>query len=525
MAFELRERDLAGRIGKLVTKSGEIETPALLPVIDPKSLVIQPSEILSKYNCNAIITNAYIVKKNFEKEAVEKGVHRLLNFPGVVMTDSGAYQLLVYKKVDISPEEAIRFQEKINSDIAVILDVPTGSSSDKSYAKWTVEETLARAEKAFSVIVNKSILWVGPVQGGKHLDLIKYSAIKLSRLPFDIYALGSPTQIMESYMFDQLVDMIITAKSYLPLDKPFHLFGAGHPLIFSLIVGLGCDLFDSAAYAIYAYEKRYMTERGTIKLSSLKQLPCSCPVCYKLDAEDLKELSENELIGKLAEHNLYVCFRELKAVKQAIYEGRLWELIEARASSHPKLLMAFKRLEKYVSFLERYTPLSKNRGLFLSASTTRPEVYRHVRRILHNFKPADALLLIPPTREKPFHKSRKIKKLLKLLKMRGVDNLDICVYSAPLHIVPLMLDEVFPLSQFETSEYAITAKNIEVIELFIRHHKYRRVIIYGREPALDELAERVAGFTDVKYIKTDKLWSGESLAEILKELEEGEDAR
>ncbi|NIM45993.1 MAG: tRNA-guanine transglycosylase, partial [Nitrososphaeria archaeon] len=61
-------------------------------------------------------------------------------------------------------------------------------------------------------------------------------------------------------LFDLLVDMILTSKMNLPPNRPLHLFGAGHPLMFSLAVAMGCDLFDSAAYSIYAKENRYMTE-------------------------------------------------------------------------------------------------------------------------------------------------------------------------------------------------------------------------------------------------------------------------
>ena len=138
MTFEVRHRDILARLGKIKTKSGTIETPALLPVINP---VIQPISIEimhQEYSCDALITNAYILRNRKANEVIEKGIHGLLDFDGVIMTDSGAYQILVYGKVDVSPQEIVQFQEQIASDIATILDIPTSWSTSKRQAKITV---------------------------------------------------------------------------------------------------------------------------------------------------------------------------------------------------------------------------------------------------------------------------------------------------------------------------------------------------------------------------------------------------
>jgi 7-cyano-7-deazaguanine tRNA-ribosyltransferase len=113
MSFEILDRDLLGRIGKLRTKQGFIETPLFLPVVNPLKQVLSPQEMVRDFKCQAIITNAYLLKKNFEEEVKAKGVHDFLNFNRTVMTDSGAYQLLMYGKVNISPEEIIKFEEEI----------------------------------------------------------------------------------------------------------------------------------------------------------------------------------------------------------------------------------------------------------------------------------------------------------------------------------------------------------------------------------------------------------------------------
>jgi 7-cyano-7-deazaguanine tRNA-ribosyltransferase len=95
---------------------------------------------------------------------------------------------------------------------------------------------------------------------------------------------------MENYRYDVLVDMIAAAKMNLPLERPLHLFGAGHPTMFALAVAMGCDLFDSAAYALYAREGRYMTESGTWRLGELDYLPCQCPKCANTTPKAVLEM-------------------------------------------------------------------------------------------------------------------------------------------------------------------------------------------------------------------------------------------
>lgn len=488
MSFEIRDRDLLARIGRIRTKSGVFETPVLLPVINPAIQPIPPKKIKELFNCKALITNAYIIRKHFADKAVQRGVHELLDFDGVIMTDSGAYQILVYGDVEVSPEEIVRYQEGINTDIATILDVPTGWEVTREYAQKTVKETLKRAKKLSKIKTRDDIVWVGPVQGGNHLDLVAKSAKEIGRLPFEIHALGSPTPVMEQYRFDTLVDMVLTAKMNLPLDRPLHLFGAGHPLMFALAVALGCDLFDSAAYAIYAREDRYMTEYGTVKLGRLAYFPCSCPICTRNDLENLRETSKNERQKLLAQHNLYVCFSEIRRVKQAIVEGRLWEYLEMKAHGHPSLLQALKRLKKYEDYLERSSPVTKRSGLFFfsSAGLTRPEIVRHRKRLLESYSPpkeAKTLLLLPQTTTRPFHKSVEQRRLVKEIVSKvgaRVSGIHICTYAAPFGVVPAEIDEVYPLSQYESaSPFDVETIDYvaEQVENYIVETNYDRVIL------------------------------------------------
>ena len=113
MSFELRERDLLGRIGKLRTKSGEIETPAFIPVINPVLQTLAPKRMKKEFGCTIVITNSYIIKNHFE-DISNLTVHKLLDYNGVIMTDSGAYQILVYGGVEVTQPEIIEFQKRID---------------------------------------------------------------------------------------------------------------------------------------------------------------------------------------------------------------------------------------------------------------------------------------------------------------------------------------------------------------------------------------------------------------------------
>ncbi len=441
------------------TKSGSIETPLLFPVINPYLQPIPPKKLKETFGYEAVITNAYIIKKRFQNKPVDEGLHKFLGFDGAVMTDSGAYQILVYGGVEVNQKEIVAYQEAIGSDIATILDIPTGWKVTKEQAQLTVAETLRRAKDFFKLKTREDILWVGPVQGGKHLDLVAKSAVQMGKLSFDIHALGSPTEVMENYRFDVLADMILTAKKNLPVQRPLHLFGAGHPTMFSLAVSLGCDLFDSAAYALYARENRYMTENGTWRLEELDYFPCNCPNCANETPRGLekKTLKEREIF--LAEHNLYVCQAEIKRIKQAIRNGRLWEHTEMRVHAHPALLSALKKLRTNADFLETFSPTVKSNGFFYfdAIGLARPEITHYRKRLQQNYMPPEkkkALFLVPQTRNKPFHKAPEFKKIRQLMRNLGEkysSKIHICVYEAPFGVVPLELDEVYPLSQHEAA--------------------------------------------------------------------------
>ncbi len=487
MSFEIKEKDLLGRIGKLKTKSGTVETPLLYPVINPSIQLVTPKRLKETFGFEAIITNAYILNKRYGDKVVEEGLHKFLDFDGAVMTDSGAYQILVYGGVEVSQKEIVAYQEGIGSDVATMLDIPTGWKITKEQAEVTVAETLRRAKEFFKDKTRDDILWVGPVQGGRHLDLVASSAVEMGKLPFQIHALGSPTEVMQSYRYDVLAEMILTAKKGLPIERPLHLFGAGHPAMFSLAVALGCDLFDSAAYVLYARENRYMTENGTSRLNELDYFPCDCPRCTSETPRGLESKPKKEQEVFLAEHNLYVCQAEIRRIKQAIRDGRLWEHTEMRVHGHPALLSALKKLRNHADFLEKYSPTVKSSGFFYfdSVGLARPEITHYRKHLSERYdSPSNAkvLFLVPQTRNKPFHKAPEFKKIRQLFRSLGElsEKIHICVYAAPFGVVPLELDEVYPLSQHEVA-LPLDLETVEYVadqtQEYIKRTAYASVVL------------------------------------------------
>ena len=397
--FEIIEKDAAGRIGRLKTPHGVVETPTVMPVINPNLRIVDPSE-MRKYGAEILITNSYIIysKPELKEKTLNDGLHNLIGFDGPIMTDSGSFQLSVYGDVAVENHEIIAFEQAIGTDIGVPLDIPT--APDVPYEKALENLTLtnerltearrlveARRLQAAERIAaggekqrGDDMLLAGPIQGSTYLDLRAESAKFVSGQDFDVCPIGAVVPLMEAYRYEDLVNVVAAAKKNLDPTVPVHLFGAGHPMMFALAVALGCDLFDSAAYALYAKGGRYITVNGTYMLDRLKYLPCGCPVCLSNTAESIQKAKNKEEL--LAQHNLYVTFQEIRQIKQAIYDGKLMELVELRCHSHPQMLSALKALYAHSEWLEQCDPAVKS--TFFECSTQsggRPEVFRYAKRL------------------------------------------------------------------------------------------------------------------------------------------------
>lgn len=383
--FEIRDQDAMGRIGELtVPRAGvTVETPALLPVINPHVRTIEPSRLQSEFGAEILITNSYIFygSDDYRDEALDKGLHEVLDFDGAIMTDSGSFQLAEYGEIDVDTPEILQFQHDIGSDIGTPVDIPTPPDVEREQAEDELATTQERLEVAEGVEVG-DMLVNAPVQGSTYPDLREKSGAHADSTDLDVFPVGAVVPLMNEYRYADMVDVVAGAKRGLGVDAPVHLFGAGHPMMFALAVAMGCDLFDSAAYALYARDDRYLTVRGTEQLDDLEYFPCSCPVCADNTPAEIRSCSNREREELLAAHNLHVTFEEIRTIKQALRTGNLMELVENRARAHPAMLDGYRRLVQHAEQIEREDSVSKDAFFYLSSeSAYRPEVVRHHQRL------------------------------------------------------------------------------------------------------------------------------------------------
>ncbi|MHA2308203.1 MAG: tRNA guanosine(15) transglycosylase TgtA [Candidatus Heimdallarchaeaceae archaeon] len=482
--------DLHGRLGILDLPKGKVTTPTLVPVLDPKNNIVSAKEMNTKFGFNFIITSAYLFLKRYGMPDGIKSIHEHMSFEGNIMMDSGAYQILAYGDADISPIQSLQIQTDLKTDIGVILDVPTPPTDTYLQAKGKMEETINRIKMSIDFVKKtKEVIWTLPIQGGKNVQLINEYIKEITSRGyldnFGLHALGSVVPIMAQYDYISLFAMIKEARSLLPHNMPFHLFGAGHPMIFPFIVALGCDTFDSAAYVLYAKEGRYMTTSGTYHLTDLFDFPCPCEICSKWKPKELLGAEEETRIRNLSLHNLYVSSAEIKRIHVALKEGRLWELLELRARSHPYLYKAFRYLTEEIQedFWEISTPITKQVGLKIydEKSFYRPELTRARKRILKNYTPrsSNLTILVCSGKKSPLEIINSNIKIRKILKER-VENTDYVIFLPFIGVVPIELAETYPFSQFVFSEILtmeIMEKAKEEVNKFITENEYKSITI------------------------------------------------
>jgi len=496
--FEIIKSDLAGRIGILHTNHGKVETPAYVPVIHPVKQTI-PTDKIRKMGFDLVITNAYITMKNYGDDAIKQGIHKIINFDGPVMTDSGGYQVLEYGDVDVLPHDMANYEVEIKSDITIPLDKPTGFGLPKKIAKSYVEHTLKISKETIQKFSNGKQIWVGPIQGGEHMDLVKKSTKSLLEIGFPMLALGSPVEFMESYKYKLLAEMAITAKKLVPASIPLHLFGAGHPLTIPLAVALGYDTFDSASYILYAKRERYMSEDRTSHLSKMSYFSCNCEVCSKFTPKEILSLKNEEKIDKIALHNLFAIKSEVDRVKEAIYEGRLWEYAIKKLRSHPKLFESINVFTENSNFFIKTTPKFKDKAIFLFSKEDqfRPEVISY-HNIIQKFKTKKKLLVITKDSiQKPAYLSKEFVMLKKNFK--NSDSFQFCQYNPFLGLIPIEISDIYPASHYLQAELNCDPIDFPIFfqtwEIFFKKNNFSK-IYYNKDDQflkffVDKLSKKI----------------------------------
>jgi 7-cyano-7-deazaguanine tRNA-ribosyltransferase len=474
ITFEVLEQDIAGRIGRLSAGNRTVRTPLLLPVINPHLQPVSPAE-MKTMGADGIITNAYIFSRSSEyrDRALSEGLHDLLGFDGLIMTDSGSFQLSVYGDVEIGNMETLQFQQQIGSDIWVPLDIPTSPDAGRQQAAEELSVTLARLREARETLGPDAPV-AGPVQGGMFEDLREQAGREVGEIGFSFCPIGAVVPLMESYRYSELVRVVMAAQRGIPRSSCVHLFGAGHPAMFALAVAMGCDVFDSAAYALYAKDRRYLTASGSYRVDELSELPCACPVCRGHTAVELRDAPD--LVRLLSLHNLSVSLAEISRIRQAIADGVLWELVDERCRGHPQLLRAYRDLLCRNRELEPFDRSTKRRFFYRgSESCLRTEVLRYQQQIRRITTGSEVLIAMDGVKRDGFTTT--------------------LFFKPPFGPYPPELRETFPIGQSEIPDWDedMVVQGCAGLRALIDANPTSRFTVFSPEPWLEIVRREIPG--------------------------------
>jgi queuine tRNA-ribosyltransferase len=352
-----KDKKTRARIGLVKTKSGNIETPFFMPVATKTSVKHITSLDLKEMNCNAVISNTFILHLKPGEETIKKlgGIKSFMNFSGINVTDSGGFQMyspslylksddkgvhfknpFTNEKVFITPEKDMQIQLDLDSDIAMCLDTMPLLHHSKKQIKLAVDRTsiwAERCKKEHDRIQNnkkiknnqRQLLW-GITQGGIYKDLRKISCEKMKKINFDGYSIGG---LALGETQQEEMEMVKISTSILPEDKPRYLMGAGNPVELLEAISLGVDMFDSRFPTQNARHGTILTSKGKLRIFrkeyTFDKKPldenCNCKVCKNFSRAYIKyQLEREEAVGMYLAtyHNLYYLMNLMQEAKKAI---------------------------------------------------------------------------------------------------------------------------------------------------------------------------------------------------------------
>lgn len=360
MGFKIIKRDGNARYGILKTKSGIIETPVFLPVASQGTVKTMPPDILKKVGIKAIITNVYHLHLRPGENIIKKlgGIHKFMNFKGVIFTDSGGFQVYSLsdlkkvkeegiefkshidgRKIFFTPEKVIKIQMDLGSDIIMILDECPPYPVTYEYAKESLDLTIRWAFKSKEFFdkefKNKKIrpLIFGIGQGSTYLDLRLKGIEKLREYDFDGYSIGGLAVGEPKEEREKIISEIV---NYYPEEKPRYLMGVGYPEDIFFGVKNGIDIFDSVLPTRNARTGLIFTSYGKMRIRNAKYaedpLPldpdCNCYVCKNFSRAYIRHLfSAGEYLALYLStyHSLFFYSKLMKNIRESIKEGTLKE--------------------------------------------------------------------------------------------------------------------------------------------------------------------------------------------------------
>ncbi|HXK17074.1 MAG TPA: tRNA guanosine(34) transglycosylase Tgt [Polyangiaceae bacterium] len=351
ISYQLDKSSADARAGRILTAHGEVLTPAFMPVGTQASVKALSSEEVAATGARMQIMNTYHLwlRPGPERVAELGGLHEFSRWPHAIATDSGGFQAfslaertkmteegfefashLDGKRMKLTPEEAMRIQGLLGSDIAMQLDVCPSGSAALPELTAAVERTTRWAERCLAAQSAGQSLF-GIVQGGTNVELRLQHAEALAKLPFQGLALGGfsvgePPQHMHAALL-QIAHRLDAA-------RPRYLMGVGTPEDLLLAIGAGIDLFDCVMPTRNARNGQAFTWQGKLTIKNARYradpLPldseCSCSACRggysRAYLRHLFVAGEILALRMLSEHNLTLYARLLREARAAILAGR-----------------------------------------------------------------------------------------------------------------------------------------------------------------------------------------------------------
>ena len=354
--FKVLKKDnrSSARAGIMTTKRGIIETPVFIPVGTKATVKAVTNEQLYDAGCGIILGNLYHLYLQPGIKVIKKagGLHKFMNWTRAILTDSGGFQVFSLSKIRkivdngvefksiidgsshfFTPEDVIKMQYQIGSDIIMVLDECIPFNEDYNYTLNAAKRTLKWAEVSLKVKnridFDEKARIFGIVQGGFIKNLRKFCAQSISGMDFDGIAIGG---LSVGEKRDRTLDILNHTVEFLDNKKPLYFMGLGDPVGIVEAIGSGVDMFDCVMPTRISRNGSAFTSGGRINIKNKKYTcdfnpldeKCNCYTCKNYTRSYIKHLFKSkEILSSvlLTIHNLYFIFNLVKQSRDAIISG------------------------------------------------------------------------------------------------------------------------------------------------------------------------------------------------------------
>ncbi len=361
LAFKVIARDGLARSGRLTLAHGSVETPVFMPVGTYGTVKAMAPDELIDLGAQIVLGNTFHLwlRPGLDVIAAHAGLHRFMGWTRPLLTDSGGFQVFSLgplRKISeegvefaspvngdrlfLTPEESMRIQYVLDSDIAMVFDECTpyqvdGRIATQDEAAESMRQSLRWAQRSASEFarLGSSNSMFGIVQGGMFETLRDESLATLVDIGFDGYAIGG---LSVGEPKQEMLRVLAHTAPTMPADKPRYLMGVGTPEDLIESIAAGIDMFDCVLPTRNARNGWLFTRYGDIKLRNSRYRTdtappdetCACPTCRRFTRAYLHHLQRvNEILGARLNtiHNLHYYLDLMKQAREAIAAGRFGE--------------------------------------------------------------------------------------------------------------------------------------------------------------------------------------------------------